>query len=82
MAGSAAKEAVDPTLIKHGTGKAKDLFGRREAMQTVTDTVIGEIGRSLDFYGATSAESRIEKVYLAGGSALGVTTRPIVNSCR
>jgi type IV pilus assembly protein PilM len=39
------------------------------AMQTVTDTVIGEIGRSLDFYGATSAESRIEKVYLAGGSA-------------
>ena len=39
------------------------------AMQSVTETVIGEIGRSLDFYAATSAESRIEKVYLAGGSA-------------
>ena len=40
-----------------------------EAMQSITDTVIGEIGRSLDFYGATSAENRIEKVFLAGGSA-------------
>lgn len=40
-----------------------------QAMQNITETVIGEIGRSLDFYGATSAESRIEKVFLAGGSA-------------
>ena len=40
-----------------------------QAMRAVTDTVIGEIGRSLDFYGATSADSRIEKVFLAGGSA-------------
>jgi type IV pilus assembly protein PilM len=40
-----------------------------QAMQSVTETVIGEIGRSLDFYGATSAESRITKVFLAGGSA-------------
>ena len=40
-----------------------------QAMRAVTETVIGEIGRSLDFYGATSAESRIEKVFLAGGSA-------------
>ncbi len=40
-----------------------------QAMQGVTETVIGEIGRSLDFYGATSAESRIEKVFLAGGSS-------------
>ncbi len=40
-----------------------------QAMQGITETVIGEIGRSLDFYGATSAESRIEKVFLAGGSA-------------
>jgi type IV pilus assembly protein PilM len=40
-----------------------------QAMQAVTETVIGEIGRSLDFYGATSADSRIERVYLAGGSA-------------
>jgi type IV pilus assembly protein PilM len=40
-----------------------------QAMQGITETVIGEIGRSLDFYGATSAESRIGKVFLAGGSA-------------
>ena len=41
-----------------------------KAMQDVTETVIGEISRSLDFYAATSAESRINKVYLSGGSAL------------
>jgi len=40
-----------------------------QAMQAVTETVIGEISRSLDFYAATSADSRIEKVYLSGGSA-------------
>jgi type IV pilus assembly protein PilM len=38
-------------------------------MQSVTETVIGEISRSLDFYAATTAESRINKVYLSGGSA-------------
>jgi type IV pilus assembly protein PilM len=40
-----------------------------QAMQSVTVTVIGEISRSLDFYGATSAESRIERVMLSGGGA-------------
>ncbi len=40
-----------------------------QAMQSVTETVIGEISRSLDFYAATTADSRIEKVYLAGGAA-------------
>ncbi len=38
-------------------------------MQSVTETVIGEISRSLDFYGATTADSRIQKVVLSGGSA-------------
>ncbi len=41
-----------------------------QAMQGVTETVVGEISRSLDFYGATSAESRIHKVYLSGGSSM------------
>jgi len=41
-----------------------------QAMQSVTETVIGEISRSLDFFAATSADSRIEKVYLAGGAAV------------
>jgi type IV pilus assembly protein PilM len=40
-----------------------------QAVQSVTETVIGEISRSLDFYSATSADARIEKVYLAGGAS-------------
>ena len=40
------------------------------AMKSVTETVIGEISRSLDFYAATSAENRINKVFLSGGSAM------------
>jgi type IV pilus assembly protein PilM len=40
-----------------------------QAVQSVTESVIGEISRSLDFYGATSADSRIETVYLAGGAS-------------
>jgi type IV pilus assembly protein PilM len=40
-----------------------------EAMRSVTDTVLGEIARSLDFFAATAAESRISKVYLSGGGA-------------
>jgi len=39
-----------------------------QAIQAVTETVIGEISRSLDFFSATSADSRIEKVYLSGGA--------------
>jgi type IV pilus assembly protein PilM len=38
-------------------------------MQSITETVIGEISRSLDFFAATSADSRIEKVYLTGGAS-------------
>jgi type IV pilus assembly protein PilM len=40
-----------------------------EAMRTVSETVIGEISRSLDFYGATTAEGRIGRVFVSGGSA-------------
>jgi type IV pilus assembly protein PilM len=40
-----------------------------QAMQTVTETVIGEISRSLDFFAATTADARIERVLLAGGGA-------------
>ena len=40
-----------------------------QAIQTVTETVIGEISRSIDFFGATTADSRIEKVVLSGGAA-------------
>jgi type IV pilus assembly protein PilM len=64
------EEAERIKLGGHGTD-GQDVVPREveQAMQSVTETVIGEISRSLDFYGASSAESRIEKVYLAGGAA-------------
>jgi type IV pilus assembly protein PilM len=40
------------------------------AIRGVNETVIGEITRSIDFFGATSAESRISKVLLSGGGAM------------
>jgi len=39
------------------------------AMQAVTETVTGEISRSLDFFAATTAESHINRVVLSGGGA-------------
>jgi type IV pilus assembly protein PilM len=41
-----------------------------DAIRQVTDTVLGEISRSLDFFAATAAESRINRVYLSGGGSL------------
>jgi type IV pilus assembly protein PilM len=40
-----------------------------EAMRAVSEAVIGEISRSLDFYGATTAEGRIARVLISGGGA-------------
>ena len=40
-----------------------------QAIRSVTDTVVGEISRSLDFFSATAADSRIGKVLLCGGGA-------------
>jgi len=40
-----------------------------QAMRTVTDQLLAEITRSLDFFTATAAESRIHRILLAGGSA-------------
>jgi type IV pilus assembly protein PilM len=39
------------------------------AVRSVTDIVIGEIARSLDFYTATAADSRIAKVLMSGGGS-------------
>jgi len=39
------------------------------AIRSVTDTVSGEIARSLDFFTATAAESRINRVLHSGGGA-------------
>ncbi len=40
-----------------------------QAMRAVTETVIGEISRSLDFFAATASESRISRIFLAGGGS-------------
>jgi type IV pilus assembly protein PilM len=40
-----------------------------QAMQSVTETVTGEISRSLDFFAATAAESRINRIVLSGGGS-------------
>lgn len=40
-----------------------------QAMQAVTESMVGEIGRSLDFFAASSVESRISRVVLAGGAS-------------
>ena len=38
-------------------------------VQNVAEWLAGEIQRSLDFYAATSADSRISRIYLSGGAA-------------
>ncbi len=40
-----------------------------KAMRSVSETVLGEISRSLDFFAATAAEARIGRVFLSGGGA-------------
>jgi type IV pilus assembly protein PilM len=40
-----------------------------QAMRSVTSNLVGEIARSLDFFSATAADTRIQRVVLAGGSA-------------
>ncbi len=41
-----------------------------DSIRQVTETVLGEISRSLDFFAATAAESRIGRVFLSGGGSL------------
>ncbi|HEY8494839.1 MAG TPA: type IV pilus assembly protein PilM [Myxococcota bacterium] len=40
-----------------------------QAMRSVTNSLVGEIARSLDFFAATAADTRIQRLVLAGGSA-------------
>jgi len=52
-------------------GQAQEVIPQEveQAMRSVSDTVIGEISRSLDFFAATSTEARISKVLLSGGGS-------------
>jgi len=40
-----------------------------QAMRSVTNNLVSEIARSLDFFAATAADTRIQRVVLAGGSS-------------
>ena len=52
-------------------GQVQDVIPQEveQAMRGVSDTVIGEIARSLDFFGATSTDARITRVMLSGGGS-------------
>jgi type IV pilus assembly protein PilM len=39
-----------------------------KVIQRVAESVAGEIQRSLDFYSATTADSGVSRIYLAGGT--------------
>jgi type IV pilus assembly protein PilM len=60
--------------IKRGGGAgstSKDVVPQEieDAIQSVSETLVGEIQRSLDFYRATHASRPVEKVLLSGGCA-------------
>jgi type IV pilus assembly protein PilM len=54
-----------------GGGQVQEVIPQEveQALSSVSDTVIGEISRSLDFFTATSADARITKVMLSGGGS-------------
>jgi type IV pilus assembly protein PilM len=64
-------EAEAIKLGSPGGGEAKEVIPQEveQALSSVSDTVIGEISRSLDFFTATSADARISKVILSGGAS-------------
>lgn len=41
-----------------------------DVIRQVSQTIAGELARSLDFYSATNADDRISKIYISGGMAL------------
>jgi type IV pilus assembly protein PilM len=48
-------------------------------IQQVSESVAGEIQRSLDFYAATSADAGISRIYLSGGSSLIASLGKIIS---
>lgn len=58
LGGTSAEESQD--VVPHEV---------EQAMRGVTESLIGEITRSLDFYSATSADSRVSRIMLSGGGS-------------
>jgi type IV pilus assembly protein PilM len=81
MGGNAFTEEIQKQLnISYDEAEALKVGGQGETdavvpqevervIQGVAEQMAGEIQRSLDFYAATAADSRIARVYLSGGTA-------------
>ncbi|HSB18805.1 MAG TPA: type IV pilus assembly protein PilM [Anaeromyxobacteraceae bacterium] len=81
MGGNAFTEEIQKQLnISYDEAEALKVGGQGETdavvpqevervIQGVADQMAGEIQRSLDFYAATAADSRIARVFLSGGTA-------------
>ncbi len=58
--------------LKIGGGAESDSVVPQEVervMQQVSETIANDVQRSLDFYGATTADATINRIYLSGGCA-------------
>ena len=81
MGGNAVTEEIQKQLnVSHEEAETLKVGGQGESdavvpheveqvIQAVSEQLAGEIQRSLDFYAATSADNRISRVYLSGGTA-------------
>jgi type IV pilus assembly protein PilM len=81
MGGNAFTEEIQKQLnVSYEEAEALKIGGQGETdavlpqevervIQGVADQMAGEIQRSLDFYAASSADHRISKLYLSGGTA-------------
>jgi type IV pilus assembly protein PilM len=81
MGGNAFTEEIQKQLtISYDEAEALKVGGQGESdavvpqevervIQGVADQLAGEIQRSLDFYAATAADSRVSRVFLSGGTA-------------
>ena len=79
--------------VSHAEAEAYKMGGRQGAdessvmpqeveriMSSVSETMAGEIHRSLDFYLATSSEGRVSKIYLPGGTANVPSLAPTIEN--
>lgn len=68
---SVSFEEAERIKVGGGGEQTQDVIPQEveHAMREVTDTMVGEISRSLDFFSATATESRIGKVLLSGGGS-------------
>jgi len=66
-----AAEAEQIKLKLHDKNAGAEVFSDevQEALQSVSETMIGEIVRTLDFFTATAANSKPTRIVLAGGAS-------------